>query len=54
MWGSVLLTGFLFFVSLDGCMDLGWLTQPFVENAKSLDGTEEERASFWDGLRNPS
>jgi hypothetical protein len=33
---------------------LGWLTQPFVKNAKPLDGTEEDRASFWDGLRVPA
>ncbi len=53
MWGSaasvvliVCIMGWLF--------GLGWLTQPFVRNAKSLDGTEAERANFWDALRIPA
>jgi hypothetical protein len=53
MWGSaasvvliICIMGWLF--------GLGWLTQPFVRNAKSLDGTEVERANFWDAIRVPS
>ena len=53
MWGSaasvvliVCIMGWLF--------GLGWLTQPFVRNAKSLDGTEAERANSWDALRVPA
>lgn len=53
MWGSVS-TLVLILCILGWLYGLGWLTQPFVKNAKSLDGTEEERANFWDGLRIPS
>lgn len=53
MWGTVA-TGVLILCLLGWLYGLGWLTQSFVKNAKSLDGTEEERASFWDGLRIPA
>ena len=53
MWGSVA-SGVLIVCILGWLYGLGWLTQPFVRNAKSLDGTEEDRANFWDGLRIPT
>ena len=53
MWGTVA-TGVLILCLLGWLHGLGWLTQSFVKNAKSLDGTEEERANFWDGLRIPA
>ncbi|MDH5428165.1 MAG: hypothetical protein OEY57_08330 [Nitrospirota bacterium] len=53
MWGSVS-TGVLILCLLGWLYGLGWLTQSFVNNAKSLDGTEEERANFWDSLRIPA
>ncbi|UCH91701.1 MAG: hypothetical protein JSU60_03070, partial [Nitrospirota bacterium] len=53
MWGSVA-SGVLIVCILGWLYGLGWLTQPFVRNAKSLDGTEEDRANFWDGLRIPA
>ena len=52
MWGSVA-SVVLILCILGWLYGLGWLTQPFVKNAKPLDGTEEERANFWDGLRVP-
>jgi hypothetical protein len=53
MWGTVA-TVVLILCLLGWLYGLGWLTQPFVKNAKSLDGTEEDRANFWDGLRIPA
>jgi hypothetical protein len=53
MWGSIA-TGVLILCLLGWLYGLGWLTQPFVKNAKPLDGTEEERANFWDSLRIPA
>jgi len=53
MWGTVA-TGVLILCLLGWLYGLGWLTQSFVKNAKPLDGTEEERANFWDGLRIPA
>ena len=53
MWGSVA-SVVLILCILGWLYGLGWLTQPFVKNAKPLDGTEEERANFWDGLRIPA
>ena len=53
MWGSVA-TAVLILCLLGWLYGLGWLTQPFVKNAKSLDGTEAARANFWDGLRIPA
>jgi len=53
MWGSVA-TAVLILCLLGWLYGLGWLTQPFVKNARPLDGTEEERANFWDGLRIPA
>jgi hypothetical protein len=53
MWGTVA-TGVLILCILGWLYGLGWLTQSFVKNAKPLDGTEEERANFWDGLRIPA
>ncbi len=53
MWGTVS-SAVLILCILGWLYGLGWLTQPFVRNAKPLDGTEEERASFWDGLRIPA
>lgn len=53
MWGTVA-TGVLILCLLGWLYGLGWLTQSFVKNAKSLDGTEEDRANFWDGLRIPA
>jgi hypothetical protein len=53
MWGSVA-SVVLILCILGWLYGLGWLTQSFVKNAKPLDGTEEERANFWDGLRIPA
>ena len=53
MWGSVA-SVVLILCILGWLYGLGWLTQPFVKNAKPLDGTEEDRANFWDGLRVPA
>jgi hypothetical protein len=53
MWGTVA-TVVLILCLLGWLYGLGWLTQPFVKNAKSLDGTEEDRANFWDDLRIPA
>jgi len=53
MWGSVA-SVVLILCILGWLYGLGWLTQSFVKNAKPLDGTEEDRASFWDGLRIPA
>lgn len=53
MWGSVS-TLVLILCILGWLYGLGWLTQSFVREAKSLDGTEEDRANFWDGLRIPA
>ena len=53
MWGTVA-TGVLILCLLGWLFGLGWLTQSFVRNAKPLEGTEEDRASFWDGLRIPA
>jgi len=53
MWGSVA-TGVLILCLLGWLYGLGWLTQSFVNNANPLEGTEEERANFWDGLRIPA
>ncbi len=53
MWGSVA-SVVLILCILGWLYGLGWLTQPFVKDAKTLDGTVEERANFWDGLRIPA
>lgn len=53
MWGTVA-TGVLILCLLGWLYGLGWLTQPFVKNAKSLGGTEEDRVNFWDSLRIPA
>ena len=53
MWGSVA-SGVLILCIMGWLYGLGWLTQSFVKNAKPLDGSEEERANFWDGLRIPA
>ena len=53
MWGSAA-TVVLIVCMLGWLYGLGWLVQSFVKNAKPVDGTEEDRASFWDGLRIPS
>jgi len=53
MWGTVA-SGVLILCLLGWLYGLGWLTQPFVRDAVSLDGTEEERANFWDSLRIPA
>ncbi len=53
MWGSVASVVLILCV-LGWLYGLGWLTQSFVKNAKPLDGTEEERANFWDSLRIPA
>jgi hypothetical protein len=53
MWGSVA-SVVLILCILGWLYGLGWLTQPFVRNAKPLDGTEEDRANFWDSLRVPA
>ena len=53
MWGSVA-SVVLILCILGWLYGLGWLTQPFVKNAKPLDGTEEDRANFWDSLRVPA
>ena len=52
MWGSV--ASLVLIVCLVGWLwGLGWLTQPFIRNARPVDGTEADQASFWDGLRIP-
>jgi hypothetical protein len=33
---------------------LGWLAQPFVKNAKPLNGTKYDQVNFWDSLRIPA
>jgi hypothetical protein len=53
MWGSVA-TVVLIVCMLGWLYGLGWLVQSFVKNAEPFDGTEEDRASFWDRLRIPS
>ncbi len=53
MWGTVAL-GVLILSLLGWLYGLGWLTQPFVKNAKPLAWTAEDRANFWDGLRIPA
>jgi len=53
MWGSVA-SAVLILCIMGWLFGLGWLTQSFVKTAKSLEGTEEERANFWDGLRIPA
>ncbi len=52
MWGSVA-SVVLIACIMGWLFGLGWLTQAFVKNAKPLDGTEAERANFWDSLRIP-
>ena len=52
MWGSVS-TLVLILCILGWWYGLGWLTQPFVRNARPLDGTVEDQANFWDALRIP-
>ncbi len=52
MWGSVS-TLVLILCILGWLYGLGWLTQPFVRNARPLDGTVEDQANFWDSLRIP-
>jgi hypothetical protein len=53
MWGTVA-SGVLILCLLAWLYGLGWLTQPFVRDAISLDGTEEDRVNFWDSLRIPA
>ena len=53
MWGSVASAVFILCI-MGWLYGLGWLTQPFVKNGRPLDGNEEERANFWDGLRIPA
>ncbi len=53
MWGSVA-SAVLILCMLGWLYGLGWLARPFVRNGKALDGTEEERANFWDSLRIPA
>jgi len=53
MWGSVA-SGVLILCLLAWLYGLGLLTQPFVKNARSLEGQEEDRVRFWDGLRIPA
>ena len=52
MWGSVA-SVVLILCILGWLYGLGWLTQGFVKNSTALDGTEADRASFWDSLRIP-
>ncbi len=44
----------LFFVLLGWLYGLGWLAQPFVRNAKPVEGSAVDQANFWDSLRIPS
>jgi hypothetical protein len=53
MWGSVALV--VLIVCLVGWLyGLGWLAQPFVKNAKPLNGTKTDQVNFWDSLRIPA
>ena len=52
MWGSVS-TLVLILCTLSWWYGLGWLTQPFVRNARPLKGTVEDQANFLDALRIP-
>lgn len=53
MWGSVASISLIVCI-LGWLYGLGWLAQPFVRSAKSLDGTGDDRANFWDSLRVPA
>ncbi len=53
MWGSVA-SVVLIACILGWLYGLGWLTQSFVRNSRTLEGTEADRANFWDSLRIPA
>ena len=53
MWGSVASVALIVCI-LGWLYGLGWLAQPFVKNAKPLDGTRDDQADFWDRLRIPA
>ena len=53
MWGSVA-SAVLILCILGWLYGLGWLTQSFVKNSTPLQGSEAERANFWDSLRIPA
>jgi hypothetical protein len=53
MWGSVATVAVI--VCLLGWLyGLGWLAQPFVKNARPLDGTRDDHVNYWDSLRIPA
>lgn len=53
MWGSVASVALIVCI-LGWLYGLGWLAQPFVKNAKPLDGTKSDQVNFWDSLRIPT
>ena len=53
MWGSVASVVLIACV-LGWLAGLGWLTQSFVRNSRTLEGTQADRANFWDSLRIPA
>ena len=53
MWGSVA-TVALIVCLLGWLYGLGWLAQPFVRNAKPINGTRGDHINYWDGLRIPA
>lgn len=53
MWGSVASVTLIVCI-LGWLYGLGWLAQPFVKNAKPLNGTKGDQVNFWDGLRIPA
>jgi hypothetical protein len=53
MWGSVA-SGALIVCLVGWLYGLGWLVQPFVKNAKPLNGTKSDQVNFWDSLRIPA
>jgi hypothetical protein len=53
MWGSVASVTLIVCI-LGWLYGLGWLAQPFVKNAKPLNGTKGDQVNFWDSLRIPA
>jgi len=53
MWGSVASVALIVSI-LVWLYGLGWLAQPFVKNAKPVEGTIDDQANFWDSLRIPA
>ena len=53
MWGSVASVTLIVCI-LGWLYGLGWLAQPFVKDAKPLNGTKGDQVNFWDSLRIPA